>query len=145
MIAVLNGTHQQAGPLLRTGPGRRYGPVARHPGVGAFTLIELLIVMAIMAVLASMLSVMMTVAQRQGRITNSKAVMMQVDQAIRLFRTDMKVYPWQTDLGTPPAEPAAWSNNLAWRLAWAPPEAGTGTALNPDRFTYIKHFQEVCS
>jgi prepilin-type N-terminal cleavage/methylation domain-containing protein len=160
MEDVLHESHQRAA-LERTGTGRRrcgvfvlppkrptghQGP-ERRVGTSistdrAFTLIELLIVMAITAVLASMLSVMMLIAQRQGKITNTKALMMQVDQAIRLFRTDMKVYPWQTDLGAPPAEPATWSNNLAWRLAWSPPEPGKGTASNPDRFTYIKNFQE---
>ena len=90
--------------------------------------------------LYGMLSVMLSVAQRQGRAANTKATMMKVDQAIRLFRTDMRVYPWQTDLGTAPDEPAAWSNNLAWRLAWHPPASGTGTADNPDRLTYQHGF-----
>lgn len=107
----------------------------------AFTLIELLVVMAIIATLTGMLMIMMGVAQKQGRVTNTRATMMKVDQAIRLFRTDMRVYPWQSDLGTAPAEPAQWGNNLAFRLAWDPPAAGSGTSTDPDRATYIASFQ----
>ena len=108
----------------------------------AFTLIELLIVVSILAMLYGMLSVFLMIAQRQGRVANTKATLMKVDQAIRLFRTEMRVYPWQTDLGTAPAEPAAWGNDLAWRLAWNPPATGSGTATDPDRITYTKHFHD---
>jgi prepilin-type N-terminal cleavage/methylation domain-containing protein len=114
----------------------------RRPSTVAFTLIELLIVISIMAILVSMLSAMMSIAQRQGRITNTRATMMKVDQAIRLFKTDMRIYPWQSDLGLPPAEPALWTNNLAKRLAWHPPAPADATASDPDRVTYIRKFQE---
>ena len=106
-----------------------------------FTLIELLMVVSIMVMLYSMLSVLMSAAQRQGKATNTRATLMKVDQAVRLFRNDMRIYPWQTDLGVAPAEPLAWGNNLAWRLAWSPPPVVEATAIDPDRTTYIKRFQ----
>lgn len=113
---------------------------ADHAPRGGFTLIELLAVVAILGLLYGMLSVVLSVAQRQGKAANTKATMMKVDQAIRLFRTDMRVYPWQCDVGTAPAEPSIWSNDLAWRLAWNPPPAGSGTATDPDRLTYLRGF-----
>lgn len=107
----------------------------------AFTLIELLIVMSIIAVLVGMLSVMLGIAKRTGMATNTRAILARVDQAVRLFRTDMQVYPWQTDVGIAPAEPAQWGNNLAFRLAWDPPASGSGTPTDPDRQTYVGRFQ----
>lgn len=115
----------------------------RNAGGGAgFTLIELLITVGIMALLAGMLAAMLQLAQRTGRIANTRSTLMLVDQAIRLFRVDMRIYPWQTDLGTAPAEPAQWGNDLAFRLAWDPPPAGGGTPADPDRITYIGRFHE---
>lgn len=120
-------------------------PATYARGNRAFTLIELLIVVSIMIILAGMLSVMMVVAQRQGRVANTRTTLMKVDQAIRLFRTDMRIYPWQTDLGTAPAEPAQWDNNLAFRLAWDPPAPADATASDPDRITYMRKFHEDIS
>ena len=105
------------------------------------TLIEVLIVVTVMAIIAGLLSAMLSIAQRQGRAARTRATLMKVDQAIRLFRTDMRVYPWQVEVGTPPVEPARWSNNLAWRLAWAPPSAAEATASDPDRVTYLREVQ----
>src|SRR4051812_26975940 len=97
---------------------------SRHARAYGFTVIELLMVITIISILTGMLMTIMGMARRQGRIANTKATLIKVDQAIRLFRTEMRVYPWQVDLGVPPAEPAAWTNNLAWRLAWKPPAVG---------------------
>lgn len=116
------------------------------PGVStsrrAFTLIELLIVVTIVVALMGMLSVMLGIAQRSGRVTNTRATLMKVDQSLRLFKIDMGVYPWQTDLGVPPAEPVQWGNNLAKRLAWKPPAPADATAADPDRVTYIRRYQD---
>ena len=104
-----------------------------------FTLIELMMVVAIMVVIASMLMTLMAWAQREARKANTKAILMKTDQAIRLFRADMRVYPWQSDLGIPPAAPAAWGNDLAYRLAWNPPDA-PGDPADPDQLTYLGRF-----
>lgn len=107
-----------------------------------FTLIELLIVISIIAVLVGMLTVMLGMAQRTGRVTNTRAMLMKVDQSLRLFKIDMRTYPWQADLGIPPAEPLSWTNNLAKRLAWKPPAPADATPADPDRVTYIRNYQE---
>jgi prepilin-type N-terminal cleavage/methylation domain-containing protein len=102
--------------------------------IRAFTLIELLIAMAILAMLGGMLMTMLNVAQRQAKITNTKSILMKVDQAIRLFRNDMRVYPWQTDLTDADTDPSKWTNNLAERLAWKPSDA--------DRSAYMAGYQQ---
>lgn len=105
-------------------------PASTH----GFTLIELLIVISILALLAGMLMPIMTLAQKQARITNTKAGLTKVDQAIRLFRTDMKTYPWQTDLSDADTDPSKLTNNLGFRLAWKP-------ADDAERLAYTKRFQ----
>lgn len=110
-------------------------PEQRHAGPArAFTLIELLVVMVIMSIMASALMAVLGIAQRQARIANTRSIMMKVDQAIRLFRNDMKVYPWQTDLSGADSDPAKLGNNLAFRLAWKP-------ADDSERTAYDQHFQ----
>lgn len=100
----------------------------------AFTLIELMIVMTILTIIVGMLSTVIGLAQRQARVTNTKAGLTKVDQAIRLFRTDMKVYPWQTDLSDADTDPAKLTNNLGFRLAWKP-------ADDTERLAYTTRFQ----
>lgn len=117
----------------------------RYLGGIAFTLVELLLVLAVIVILAGMLMPLLGLAQRQGRIANTRATLMKVDQAVRLFRTDMRIYPWQGDLGTPPAAPAQWGNNLAWRLAWDPPAPAAATPADPDRETYLRRFHQDVS
>ncbi len=93
------------------------------PRRSGFTLIELLVVMAIMAILSGMLSVILSIAQREAKKSSTRATLMKVDQGIRLFRTEVGAYPFQTDLSTADVDPTKWTNNLAYRLAWKPANA----------------------
>jgi len=85
-----------------------------------FTLIELLVVITIIAILSGMMSVVLSIAQKQSKKTVTRATLMKVDQAIRLFRTDTGAYPFQTDLSNAHVDPTKWTNNLGFRLAWKP-------------------------
>lgn len=81
----------------------------------AFTLIEMLIAVAVLSVLMAMLMPMVTLAKRQSERTATSAVMFKVDAAARLFRNEIGGYPWQPsyadiDAGEP------WSNRLAYQL-----------------------------
>lgn len=83
---------------------------------GAFTLMELLIVMGILSLLASMLMPMLGLAKRSANRTATQAVMHKVDTAVRLFRSEMGVYPYQLSYADP------WSNRLFYSL---------GTTIDP--------------
>lgn len=89
----------------------------------AFTLLELLIVVSIVAILTGMLSVVLGLAGRKAKQTNTLAIMAKVESGIRQFRIEMRTYPFQTDLSTADSDPAKWTNNLAFRLAWQPTDA----------------------
>ncbi len=76
-----------------------------------FTLIELMVVMAIIALLAGLLTPFITMASRNARRTATQAVMRKVDTALRQFKTDYQAYPHQ--LGYPDlAAGEPWSNRL---------------------------------
>ncbi len=99
-----------------------------------FTLIELLIVISILAIITSFLSSLIGIARRQAMMTNTRAILMKVDQAVRLFRNETKIYPHQTDLSQADTDPSQWTNNLAFRLAWKPADAA-------ERSSYMAKFQ----
>lgn len=61
----------------------------------AFTLIELLVVVSILAVLAGMLMPMIGMAQRTAMRSSSEATLRKVDAAVRMFRRDLGVFPYQ--------------------------------------------------
>jgi len=103
-----------------------------RPGTSGFTLVELLIVMGIISLLMAMAMPVLGIARRQGRIANTRTLLTQVDQSLHLFRVDMGIYPWQSDLGSEPAEAAPWGNALGYRLAWDPSSA--------DRLAYLGGF-----
>lgn len=102
-----------------------------RPGRSAFTLIELLIAMAIVAVLAGMLFSIMGVARRAGMRGATEAVMRTVDAAIRQFKSDVRCLPFHSapaavaeaaDLDVLTAgtafdgTPSGRSNNLLYRV-----------------------------
>lgn len=62
----------------------------------AFTLIEILIVISIIAILASMLMPVLQVVQRSARVTATRSVMHKTESALRLFRSEIGAYPYQS-------------------------------------------------
>ena len=87
------------------------GPV-NHRG---FTLLELLVVVAIIALLAGMAMPLIAMARQASRVSATRSVMARVDAALREFKTDYRVYPYQRtyadlDAGEEPA------NRLAYQL-----------------------------
>lgn len=113
-------------------------PSPRSP---AFTLIELLVVIGILCALAAMLLPVVGIARRAAERANTEALLRKVDTAARLFRTDVRVYPWDCHLqpalradgsanpGFDLAYPdltagAAWSNRLYYALGGGEPAGG---------------------
>lgn len=116
--------------------------MAPHPDRGGFTLAELLIALAVMSLLAGMLMPVLGLARRGSEKAGTAALVRKVDAALRLFKTDTRVYPWDGHLqplrlhdGSPnPAFDAAypdilgdgWTNRLGHHLGGRP----AGTALD---------------
>ncbi len=63
-----------------------------------FTLVELLVVMAIIAMLVGMLMPILALSRRSAERTNTVSLLHKVDTALRLFRNDTRVYPWDACL-----------------------------------------------
>jgi len=83
----------------------------------AFTLIELIVVMAILTVLIGMAVPITVLARRTAALTNTRSVLAKVETAIGLFQADMSVLPFQ-DHPAASDFPAA-DNRLAWVLGHA--------------------------
>lgn len=81
----------------------------------AFTLVELLVVMAILATLMGMLMPIVTLAKRSSERTATTAVMHKVDTAARLFRNEIGAYPWQKAYADIDGG-ETWTNRLAYQL-----------------------------
>lgn len=69
----------------------------------AFTLIELLIVIAIIATLAGMAMPLLALASRSAKQQSSLALMNKVETGLRLFRAEVGSFPWQPGYADPAA------------------------------------------
>jgi prepilin-type N-terminal cleavage/methylation domain-containing protein len=85
---------------------------ARSPGSG-FTLLELLVVVAILAILGTMLMPLLGIARRNSRNSASLSTMAKLEAAIQQFKSDFKAYPYQVTDGVSPSD---YSNNLNYTL-----------------------------
>lgn len=93
-----------------------------------FTLIELMMVIAILSILSVMAMPVLSVAQRLAKRSATEAVMRKCDTALRLFRLETGTYPYQADYadldnGEQP------TNRLYFHL---------GTTLTPADFLKLK-------
>jgi type II secretion system protein G len=82
-------------------------------GDSAFTLIELLIVVAIIAILALIAVPNFLEAQTRAKISRAKADMRSLNTALEAYRVDYNQYPPDVDSGAYPRMHDDWGNELA--------------------------------
>lgn len=98
---------------------RRPGSISHSPG-GAFTLIELLIVVAIIAILAAVAIVNMQLASGRALSARCKSNLRTIDYALKAYRVDYNRYPFadgtagdepnpNTEFRNGPAANGSWS------------------------------------
>ena len=71
--------------------GNRYRFRAGHGG--GFTLVELLIVMAILAILGGLVTAAAQTARKRGSVTKAKAAVAALETALQMYQLDMGGYP----------------------------------------------------
>lgn len=80
-----------------------------------FTLVELIVVVAILLVLAGLLTPVIQIASRAAQRTNTMALLGKVDAGLRRFKQDVGVYPFQAH-DTLTSEYSDITNRLAFHL-----------------------------
>ncbi len=98
----------------------------------AFTLIELLIVVAIIAILAAIAVPNFLEAQTRSKVSRAKADMRTLATGLEAYRVDENAYPLSNNFGTASAEPALGNIPVLERLST--PIAYLTTGLLPDPF-----------
>jgi len=70
-------------------------PPRPPPRARAFTLLELLVVIAVLSTLVAISLPLINLASRESRKSATRVVMVKVDTALRLFRSEIGPYPYQ--------------------------------------------------
>jgi len=81
-----------------------------------FTLVELLVAIGIVLSLMAMAMPLLTMASRQAKRSNTQATLAKLDAAIRQFRRDIDVLPYQASYPDAVDATTPFVNNLAVRL-----------------------------
>ncbi len=69
------------------------GPVRRRPCGGGFTLVELIVVIAIITILMSLLAVFIVGVMERAQNAKAKAIVDGLDKACQTYRMEYNVYP----------------------------------------------------
>lgn len=93
---------------------------ATRPSPRAFTLVEVLVVMAIIVILASMVSVTATAYYRRAQTERTKATLTTLAAALESFRADYGSYPYHNPDGFPVEERPARPGDIVTNTANTP-------------------------
>jgi prepilin-type processing-associated H-X9-DG protein/prepilin-type N-terminal cleavage/methylation domain-containing protein len=127
MAGIVKKLRQQSNPGRN--PGVKGGPEA----ASAFTLVELLVVIAVIAIVAAMLLPALNRAKVQARFAHCKNNLHQYGLGLRMYIEDFKVYPLQ-DMSVPvnmAGQPAASWGTLPWFRLLQPYTRDNWTTVNP--------------
>jgi prepilin-type N-terminal cleavage/methylation domain-containing protein len=87
-------------------------PTPRNPA--GFTLIELMIVIGVLAILSGMAMPILGMARHTARVSETRSLMAKADAAIRQFKGEVGIWPYQSHDPTKSFPEAG--NRLAWHL-----------------------------
>lgn len=103
---------------------------------GGFTLIEIMVVLAIIGILATFLVPKIIDRPDQARVVKAKQDMLQLDQALKMYRLDNGFYPSsEQGLGALITKPETDPNPMSWKPGGY--IEGTGTPKDPWGNSYI--------
>jgi len=125
----------------------------------AFTLIELLIVVAIIAILALIAVPNFLEAQTRAKVTRTKSDMRSLSVALEAYRVDYNQYPPDVDGGAVPGMPNPWQSEMASYHMLTTPVAyittiprdpfymeqmGTPPGIGDKELAYFEYSEENC-
>ena len=115
------GTQESRGLVLGRSGDRRGGVGSRYAVRGAFSLLEVMIVIGIILVLSGLIGVTLFARRDEAKQQIVQTKMNNMRQALKLFRLDFERYPteeeglavlWNKDLLDPEADTAKWKGYM---------------------------------